>query len=234
MKKSGFSMIELVFVIVILGILAGVALPRLSATRDDAAFAVAMQNLDTLVKDMQNFYVSQGRENVTYLPYQNKRTPWGQNMNGWYLPIDLEKMTNVPLKQDSTYPAYFDFEVGGKPCIKIAANVMDLQRAFGNNGHGVDRDVVLLKFDKRPYQNKKLSSACRQVMESELFRKFDAEIERFLGIRLTNERGEVIDNKVYPTGGALLSAASLFADEILWDANQEDMIKFGETGDIIY
>lgn len=227
-------MIELVFVIVILGILAGIVLPKLSTTRDDAAFATAMQNLDTLVKDMQNFYISQGSESATYLPYQNTKTPWGQNMNGWYLPVDIRKMTNVPLKQDSTYPAYFYFEVGGQPCIKIAANVMDLQKAFGKNGHGVDRDVVLLKFDKRPYKNKKLSTACKQVMSSELFRRFDAEIERFLGVRLTNDKGELIDNKVYPTGGALLSDASLFTEEVFWNATEKDMQKYGATGDIIY
>jgi general secretion pathway protein G len=38
-KKSGFTMIELVFVIVVLGILAGIAIPRLAATRDDAQIA---------------------------------------------------------------------------------------------------------------------------------------------------------------------------------------------------
>jgi len=39
MKRNAFSMIELVFVIVVLGILAAVAVPRLSATRDDAQVA---------------------------------------------------------------------------------------------------------------------------------------------------------------------------------------------------
>lgn len=34
--KSAFTMIELVFVIVVLGILAAVAVPKLAATRDDA------------------------------------------------------------------------------------------------------------------------------------------------------------------------------------------------------
>jgi general secretion pathway protein G len=36
MKKSAFTMIELVFVIVVLGILAAIAVPKLAATRTDA------------------------------------------------------------------------------------------------------------------------------------------------------------------------------------------------------
>jgi general secretion pathway protein G len=36
MKRSAFTMVELVFVIVILGILSAVAIPRLAASRDDA------------------------------------------------------------------------------------------------------------------------------------------------------------------------------------------------------
>jgi len=39
MKRFAFTMIELVFVIVVLGILAAVAIPRLAATRDDALIA---------------------------------------------------------------------------------------------------------------------------------------------------------------------------------------------------
>lgn len=39
MKRSAFTMIELIFVIVVLGILAAIAIPRLGATRDDAEIA---------------------------------------------------------------------------------------------------------------------------------------------------------------------------------------------------
>jgi len=39
--KKAFTMIELVFVIVVIGILASVAIPRLAATRDDAEIAKA-------------------------------------------------------------------------------------------------------------------------------------------------------------------------------------------------
>ncbi len=36
MQKKAFTMIELIFVIVVLGILAAIAVPKLAATRDDA------------------------------------------------------------------------------------------------------------------------------------------------------------------------------------------------------
>jgi general secretion pathway protein G len=39
MKRNAFTMIELVFVIVVLGILAAIAVPKLAATRDDAQIA---------------------------------------------------------------------------------------------------------------------------------------------------------------------------------------------------
>ena len=45
--KKAFTMIELIFVIVILGILAGVAIPRLAATREDAEIAAAIANMRT-------------------------------------------------------------------------------------------------------------------------------------------------------------------------------------------
>ena len=58
--KKGFTMIELIFVIVILGILAAVAIPKLAATRDDAEISKTAANIQTFINDLGSYYTSQG------------------------------------------------------------------------------------------------------------------------------------------------------------------------------
>ena len=59
--KKGFTMIELIFVIVILGILASVAIPKLAATRDDAEVSKAATNLTTAISDIAAYYTAKGQ-----------------------------------------------------------------------------------------------------------------------------------------------------------------------------
>ncbi len=58
--KKGFTMIELIFVIVILGILAAVAVPKLAATRDDAEIAKTATNIVTIISDLGSYYTAKG------------------------------------------------------------------------------------------------------------------------------------------------------------------------------
>ena len=75
-------MIELISVIVILGILAVVAIPKLAATRDDAEIAKTATNIQTLISDLGSYYTSQGKFT----------TKAGDNAND---PLNLSAMTNV-------------------------------------------------------------------------------------------------------------------------------------------
>jgi len=75
-------MIELIFVIVIIGILAAVAIPKLSATRDDAKISSIVANTRTIAEDVKNYYTSQGEKN--------------------YLAAKVTDVTDVPLFTNTT------------------------------------------------------------------------------------------------------------------------------------
>lgn len=87
--KKAFSMIELIFVIAILGILSAVALPRLSASRDDALVVAAKADLKTALSDVITYNLSQGRYST-----------------------NIKDMTSVDFKNSS-------FKVKGVECLKF-------------------------------------------------------------------------------------------------------------------
>lgn len=53
--RKAFTILELIFVIVILGILAAIALPRLSSSKDEAEISKALSNLKTTISDLQSY-----------------------------------------------------------------------------------------------------------------------------------------------------------------------------------
>ena len=95
-------MIELIFVIVILGILASVAIPRLAGTRTDAEIATTVANIRTLLSDLNSYYVVKGE------------FPQGSNGVKW------SEITNVYLEQAVNGNGYL--MVGGEICIEVSIN----------------------------------------------------------------------------------------------------------------
>lgn len=59
--KKAFTMIELILIIVVIGVLAAIAIPRISATRDDAVLVKTMAEIRTAIEEINAYYISQGK-----------------------------------------------------------------------------------------------------------------------------------------------------------------------------
>jgi len=139
-------MIELIFVIVIIGILAAVAIPKLAATRDDAKISNIIANARTGLGDMTSFYTSQGA------------TVWGDANT------TLPLVTNVPFKAAcaNTSPSTAKIsgtafllcdETGGTACITFTttATNISITTATGTTiCDAVAADPAILAMTQKP------------------------------------------------------------------------------------
>lgn len=88
-----FTMIELVFIIVIIGILAAVAIPRLQASRDEA-WAVAMATqIKTAVNDVINHVTATGNSNIKFKTYPA--------MTNYYAPVEATSSISTEIAEDT-------------------------------------------------------------------------------------------------------------------------------------
>ena len=159
--RAGFTMIELIFVIVIIGILAAIAMNKLSATRDDAKISQIVANTKTFVNDAKAYYTAQGTNNwttknvadVTDVPlYYNDCTTSAQdkkvdqNSTGsnkyFYLCANGKKVVKIAT-EDENLTVSFDGESNGTTvgnAIKDNATFKAIEKTTRLGGIGVNRD----------------------------------------------------------------------------------------------
>ena len=169
--KKGFTMIELIFVIVILGILASVAIPRLAATRTDAEVAATVANLRTLLNDVASYYAVKGT--------------FGTDNTGKSSTIKWNEITNVPIKpKDDSKGVYGDgiLKVGDQDCILVALRDRTATTT-GATTTTVPAYIVFLK-DK----TNKNQGVCKEVLEA-------APVKAYFDSRVENLNLEYGDNK---------------------------------------
>ena len=131
--RAGFTMIELIFVIVIIGILAAIAMNKLSATRDDAKISQIIANSKTFVNDVKAFYTSQGIHkyesanigDVTDVPLYDS--------NCTALPIASTKVENNGTS--------FHLCANGTPIVKIDTNRTHITVSSEDNTTSVGKAV---------------------------------------------------------------------------------------------
>ena len=146
-------MIELIFVIVILGILASVAIPRLAATREDAEISAAVANLRTLVSDASAYYTV--------------KSGFGTGDSG----TKWNEFTSVPLNNPNGTANGSDgvIKIGGKECIRVQVK----DRSDNAPAH------ILVAKDG----TNKNSGACKQVVAAEPLKAyFDSRVAGVEGL----------------------------------------------------
>ena len=111
--KKGFTMIELIFVIVILGILAAVAIPKLAATRDDAKAASIKTDIGTAIQAVPSWY--QGQKEASFLNAMS---------------LD----TNVWKKDDTTPSCSYVYKDGASDTITMSINMGDSNTSLSHIG----------------------------------------------------------------------------------------------------
>lgn len=135
--KKAFTMLELVFILVILGILAAVAIPKISASREDAKLVALKSDINTLKTSFPAYFLAQG-EGTFISAVTLSSANW--NLSDYSITSKLQ-------------------DKSGNPCIN--ATLLNAQQTTANT----PKEVQFLQFSTQANPNAQ-GDTCEKLLES--------------------------------------------------------------------
>ncbi|HEC1746718.1 TPA: type II secretion system protein, partial [Campylobacter lari] len=179
MMKKAFTIIELVFVVIILGVLAAVALPKFSTSKDEASTAQALGNLKTFINDISSYVLK------------------NESLSSIALMSNVANIKNEDLSNLQNSTKELDFSVGNdEQCFKVlfvdkesilllalivdnaqkskAQNIADLKNQAlkdpKNQSIKTQLDEALNAFSQSEFASTSKSKACQGLIHSKAFK----------------------------------------------------------------
>ncbi|HEC1777124.1 TPA: prepilin-type N-terminal cleavage/methylation domain-containing protein [Campylobacter lari] len=179
MMKKAFTIIELVFVVIILGVLAAVALPKFSASKDEASTAQALGNLKTFINDVSSYVLK------------------NESLSSIALMSNVANIKNEDLSNLQNSTKELDFSVGNdEQCFKVlfvdkesilllalmvdnaqkskVQNIADLKNQAlkdpKNQSIKTQLDEALNAFSQSEFASTSKSKACQSLIHSKTFK----------------------------------------------------------------
>lgn len=168
--KRAFTILELVFVIVILGILAAIALPKFSSSRDEAEVSKSLNNLKTLINDISIYALK--NSDLSTMNFMS-------NVSG-VENVDLKNFTGIK---------EVNFRVGeDKECIKLIFIDKNDFVLMGISSNEASKNAIIniVNNPKQEFQNLDFTSssknkACVALSKNENFKNLASQTYILIG-----------------------------------------------------